>query len=169
MNSRGQLWSLDVVLAAVVFTLALGVVISQSELHLFYDQQDTQSLTLWNASLFASNMAVSKPDVGVGGNNIRCGPAKWSTDNDLSWMENCLLIDTQSPTPTALGIPPGYSISFTGLPSSVPANTSYYSITRTVLVLPASTEASGFRQCMDGACPGGVVPIPITLTVWRDS
>lgn len=168
MNARGQLWSLDVVLAAVVFTLALGVVLSQSELHLFYDQQDTQSLTLWDASLFASNMLVSKPDVGVAsGQNIRCGPAKWSADNDLSWMENCMIFDATPPTPSSLGIPPGYSISFTG-PSGVPSNTSYYSITRTVLVLPASANASAYRQCMDGACPSALVPVPITLTVWRD-
>lgn len=61
MNARGQLWSLDVVLAAVVFTLAIGILLSQSELHVLYGQQDTLERGLDHAALFASSALTSNP------------------------------------------------------------------------------------------------------------
>ena len=176
LNARGQIWSLDVVLAAVVFTLALGLVLSQSELHLFYDQQDTHSRELWNATLFSSNMLVSKPDasvlVGVQTQNARCGPSVWVKDNDLSWMENCFVNLTATPSTSFLGVPPSYSIALKGISGLTgwpipPTNPTYYSLSRTLLLVPSSASAKDYRQCLDGACPFSSVPI--TLTSWGSS
>ncbi len=65
MISRGQLWSLDVVLAAVIFTLAIGVVISQSELSIFYSQQERNQHEVLAMTLMASNNLVSQGDIMV--------------------------------------------------------------------------------------------------------
>jgi hypothetical protein len=63
MNSRGQFWSLDVVLAAAIFTLALGLVISSSELSVFYGQQERNTQELLSAALLTSNNFASRSDM----------------------------------------------------------------------------------------------------------
>lgn len=193
MNARGQLWSLDVVLAAVIFTLALGIVLSQSELRLYYSQQETQSLGLWNASIFISNMLASKPDVMIfqstNTENIRCGPnfdwsganpVSWTVDNELSWLENCLIDVSADLDPDAIGVPPGYSFSFSGnvyngatydvlelntpsIPSPPPV-ISQFSFSRKMLFFPQHEGAAQYRQCLDGGCSDYVTDL--NITVW---
>ncbi len=62
MNSRGQFWSLDVVLAAAIFTLAIGLILSSSELSIFYGQQERNSRQLLSEALLGSNNLVSRSD-----------------------------------------------------------------------------------------------------------
>ncbi len=62
MNSRGQFWSLDVVLAAAIFTLAIGLILSNSELNIYYSQQERNSRELLSEALLGSNNLVSQSD-----------------------------------------------------------------------------------------------------------
>lgn len=74
MNSRGQFWSLDVVLAAAVFTLAVGLLLSSSELTLFYNQQERNSNNLLLTTLLASNNFASQADFLVQYTPRECDP-----------------------------------------------------------------------------------------------
>jgi len=62
VNNNGQFWSLDIVLAAAIFTLALGLVLSSVELSIFYSQQEKNSRELLSATIAASNLMASQSD-----------------------------------------------------------------------------------------------------------
>lgn len=182
MRSRGQLWSLDVVLAAVVFTLAIGIILGQSELQIFYGQQDRITHERVQMALFASNGVASKPDVFFGNENIRCGPNfagstiyGWASDNELSSLENCL-VDSSAPfTPDAFGLPAPYLLSlssfipthFSGSPAVPSTLDAYAKIPRRVLIFDAQSQVDAFklRQCLDGGCNSEMATL--TATVWR--
>lgn len=65
MNSRGQFWSLDIILAAAIFTLAIGLILSSSELSIFYGQQEKNSYQLLSTALLGSNNLVSRNDISL--------------------------------------------------------------------------------------------------------
>ena len=134
MNASGQLWSLDVIFAGVIFTLALGIVLSQVELSIFSTQQEDSIRELRLVAIQASNFLVSNPDLivynPVSGDvyaNTRCGPKfeavppgndypGWISEGDLSWVESCILNRTWSVAyddavlpKEYLGIPEGFS------------------------------------------------------------
>ncbi len=230
MDARGQLWSLDVVLAAVVFTLAIGLIISQSELATYYGQQDRSTRALWIYALLASNGVTSKAEITipqiyplcvadinqVGGGpfvsvacpfvqgsptivtvaeNVRCGPNQehivetqpvvvtflrpwgWSFDNELSWMENCIISRESRPRPQVFGITDDFGLDMNaeiypsgwlrlvGFPP--PIGKQYFSFTRKMIVFADHnwTGAWIYRQCMDGNC--GLYLTDMNVTVWR--
>jgi hypothetical protein len=191
-GTKGQLWSLDAVLAGVLFTLALGLILSQTELHVFSSQQERNARELQQVALFASNALASKADLLVqttnplGTENIRCGPnfentftgpqgRGWSYDNDLSWMENCFIDRDGTLSPASLGLPPGYSMNVSGAVEGNPLqldtsllspDVPFASITRKMFVFPTHAGTIAFRDCLDGSCVASYLS-DITISVWR--
>lgn len=84
MNSRGQFWSLDVVLAAALFTLAIGLVLSQTELLLFYGQQDRLTRELVSAFFLGSNNLMSQRDLVVTYTPTFCDPLQYLDPGHIS-------------------------------------------------------------------------------------
>ncbi len=181
MNSHGQFWSLDVVLAGVIFTLALGLVLSRAELWETFSHSQNSQNELQEKLLLASNALASKPylmftNPSPPPHNLRCSIPEWSKVEGK--VENCL-VDAPSgtyvfPPPTEWGLPAsgyGVGISSSALPflsqvSSVPPlNAEYVSISRTMLVFPSHPNAQQIRDCYYSTCAGTIAPV--TLTVWR--
>ncbi|MFH0970919.1 MAG: hypothetical protein V1776_05715 [Candidatus Diapherotrites archaeon] len=182
--AKGQLWSLDVVLAGVVFTLALGLILSQTELNIFASQQERNMRELQLIAYTASNALVSKVDIAPSSTeNIRCGPNfsssgtnGWSDEGDLSWLENCLIQGGNIPS-SELGIPAGYSFNLTADVGStptklggdaIPPNVSFASVQRTLLLFASQVGPDDFRECLDAASCSGTLTT-FTLSVWRSS
>lgn len=188
-SSRGQLWSLDVVLAGVLFTLAVGLILSQTELNVFSSQQERNMRELQTVALMASNALTSQADLSVSPfgspENIRCGPnfqttlsspipRGWSYDYDLSWMENCFIDRAAVLTPASLGMPAGFGVQVSipsgGAPlllstATPPVNVPIARVTRKMLIFPSHVGAVEFRQCLDGGCANKLVDV--TVSVWR--
>jgi hypothetical protein len=187
-NSKGQFWSLDLLLAAVLFTLALGVIVSNSELWVLESQESGSAVDLQTTARLFSNALVSKADIiiGQGGSKeaVRCQWSQSTAPRDISWVENCL-VNPAGPkelTPESLGFPSGkYGIHFedVGITSSspelynitsseIPTDRPYISIERSML---ASTNGqptvAELWDCMAGSCPANLVLTKVTLTVWR--
>ena len=180
---KGQIWSLDVVLAAVLFTLAMGLIISQTELNVFHSQQERNMRELHGMALLASNALVGSPELTIVSpapssikENIRCGPnpGGWSHDYDLSWMPNCIVDRPGDLSPQSLGLSSefGVRVEAIGAPallmtsSSIPPGASFYSVSRRVLVMDAGAGAVEFHDCAVGlACAGTMRDV--IVTVWR--
>ncbi len=180
---KGQIWSLDVVLAAVLFTLAIGLIVGQTELNVFASQQDRNMRELQSMALLASYSLVSSPEVPITTpspssvrENIRCGagPNGWSFDYDLSWIQNCILNRPGSLSPDSLGLPSGFDVRVEvdgGLfpwfvtTSSLPLDVPFFSVSRRMLILPDVAGPSEFRSCLDGGCASELHDV--TITVWR--
>lgn len=181
---RGQIWSLDVVLAAVLFTLAIGLILSQTELNVFNSQQERNMRELHAMALLGSTSLTASPEILITSpssqvENIRCGPSPdgWSYDYDLSWMPNCIVDRPGTLTGASLGLPPGFdvrveadalgsSLLLTTNSPAIPTADPYVSITRRVLVLDASAGAVEFHGCMENdPCVGSMRDV--TITVWR--
>lgn len=178
-SQKGQIWSLDVVLAAVLFTLAMGLILSQTELNVFNSQQERNMRELHTMALAASSVLASSPEVllttSSGDRNIRCGPSEngWSYDYDLSWMPNCIVNIPGTLSPEALGLPPGYDVSVqeaggTSLlfaTSPVPADKPFSSVTRWMRVLSEDDHSIEFHDCFESLCSG--FEYGVTVSVWR--
>lgn len=183
LNEKGQFWSLDMVLAAVLFTLALGVVISQSEWWVLQTQENDNMTNLQTASKLLGNALVSKPEIFLvipltdTNENIRCRIDQNKQPFDLSWVENCLVNPTVSLelTPESLGFPSGvYGINFEDgvgnmLPNissdPIPSDRPVLSVRRVVMVLPSNPTVDFIWSCMQDGCDPSVDTV--TLTVWR--
>lgn len=87
MNSRGQFWSLDVVLAAAIFTLAIGLVLSSSELSIFYGQQEKNTQQLFTTTFLNSNNLTSRTDLWVQYLPALCDPLQGGN------VKNCIKDD----------------------------------------------------------------------------
>lgn len=182
-SSRGQIWSLDVVLAAVLFTLAMGLILSQTELNVFHSQQERNMRELHTMALLASSALATGPEVLITSpssqiENIRCGPnpGGWSYDYDLSWMPNCIVDRPGDLSPSSLGLPSEFGVRVEVIndpllmtASSIPPGASFYSVSRRVLVLDADAGATKFHDCAAGlaglACDE--MMHDIVITVWR--
>ncbi len=182
-SQKGQMWSLDVVLAAVLFTLAMGLILSQTELNVFHAQQERNMRELHGMALLASNALVGSPEITITSpspssvnENIRCGPnpGGWSYEYDLSWMPNCIVDRPGTISPASLGLPleygvrveaigaPPLSVTSTPIPPGVP----YYSVSRRMLVMDADAGAVEFHDCVVGVTCTGTMR-DIQVTVWR--
>ncbi len=181
-SQRGQLFSLDIILGAVLFTLVLGLLLGQSELWISSQHQSRETAELHAMSLLASNALVSNPILsasdGVGVVNLRCAPAEWAAHNDISWVENCAWFDSSknySISSSGLGIPAGYGflIAFSNppfvLPSGqqVPANKAFASVDRNMLIFASNPSAGMISSCFVNGCPNNIQSVRIS--VWRDS
>ena len=183
-EQKGQIWSLDVVLAGVLFTLAIGLILSQTELGVFNSQQERNARDLYGMGWYASNVFATAPEVIITSppsssrTNIRCGPhaSGWSVDNDLSWMPNCIVDYPGDITASDLGLPDEYAVGVhaTGVPSlnltpvDPPAGSSFVSVARSIIVLPATPappDAVLLRTCLEGGCASYVREV--TITIWR--
>lgn len=182
-SQKGQIWSLDVVLAAVLFTLALGLIISQTELNVFHSQQERNMRELHGMALLASNAFVGRPELTIVSptpfsvkENIRCGPnpGGWSHDYDLSWMPNCIVDRPGILSSESVGLPSefGVRVDAIGVPSllmtspPIAPGASFYSVSRRVLVMDASAGAVEFHDCAVGVTCAGTMR-DIVITVWR--
>ncbi len=184
-SSRGQLFSLDVILAAVLFTLALGMLLNQSELWISSQHQRTETQELHELALLASNALVSNPDLNASFAsttvNLRCAPPEWAAHNDISWVENCMWVDpaqSYSLSSSGLGIPPGYgfkirfsnsaqTIPFTpvGAPT-IPAGVAFQTIDRNMLVFSSNPSSTTLANCFSVGCASNIQIVHIS--VWRN-
>ena len=182
-SPKGQIWSLDVVLAAVLFTLAMGLIISQTELNVFHSQQERNMRELHGVALLASAMLVGNPEITIVSpapssvkENIRCGPnpGGWSYDYDWSWLPNCIVDRPGTLSSQSLGLPPefGVRVEAVGSPSlnltatPVPVGVPFLGVSRRVLVMDADAGAVEFHDCMVGTACAGTMR-DVIVTVWR--
>jgi hypothetical protein len=84
MNARGQFWSLDIILAAAIFTLALGLVLSSVELSIFYGQQEKNSQQLLAATISTANLMASQSDLWMQYTPAQCDPLRGGDANACS-------------------------------------------------------------------------------------
>ncbi|QQR92641.1 MAG: hypothetical protein IPJ89_00135 [Candidatus Iainarchaeum archaeon] len=181
-TQRGQLFSLDMIVAAVLFTVALGLLLGQSELWISSEHQSRETSELHAVALLASNALTSKPQItasdGAIAVNLRCAPAEWAAHQDISWVENCVWFDptkSYAMTTEGLGIPPGYGfkIGFTNpafdIPAGlvIPAGKAFMTIDRNMLVFPSNPSAAAIATCFSAGCPGNIQTVHIS--VWGDA
>lgn len=81
MNSRGQFWSLDIILAAAIFTLAFGLVLSSMELSVFYGQQERNTRELFSSAISGSNLLASSSDLWLQYTPAICDPFQGGNPN----------------------------------------------------------------------------------------
>lgn len=95
MNQRGQFWTLDVILAAVIFTLALGLIIGQAEKRVYFSQENERAEDIERIALLSSAAATMHPQFVVAtcqkfinqGLPCECTGAFCLPDSD-GWVEN---------------------------------------------------------------------------------
>lgn len=184
-SSRGQLFSLDVILAAVLFTLALGMLLNQSELWISSQHQSVETDELHRVALLVSSALVSKPQLNAvaGGLNVdlRCAPAEWAAHNDISWVENCMWADPAQNyvlSSSGLGIPSGYGfkIRFSNSPQTIPftpsgtptipAGVAYQTIDRNMLVFSSNPSSTIISNCFSMGCASNIQLVHVS--VWRN-
>ena len=181
-GQRGQAFSLDVVLAAALFTLAIGWVLAQSELQVNADQENNLFQGRLEEALWASNFFASRPDLVLGNvgstEDLRCGPNYgggtdgWLSDNEGSWLENCWIdrpLDLGTASPPLVSGSYDVQVSRSGNVSLVsaapPAGEPFATVTRRMLVFDSPSSPEQWRTCLDGGCGSHVETV--TLRVWR--
>lgn len=185
-SRKGQLFSLDVVLAAVIFTLALGLIVNQSELWVLNSQSQRENQELHNYLVLASNALVSKPELwasvaGSSAVNLRCVPNEWKLHNDYSWVENCMWRVTSPATvyvlpPQELGLPSNYlyqlRIGINPIPiyptssaTVIPFNQPIQTLDRDMLVFDSNPSALQISTCLNAGCPLNIQTVQ--LTIWK--
>ncbi len=157
MNSRGQFWSLDVVLAAAVFTLAIGLLLSSSELTLFYNQQERNANNLLLTALLGSNNFTSQADFLVQFTPRECdplqggNPALCSTTGPpaCAGLPDCNILDVQN---SQINVRCGPNAEYVAVfPSSNPPPPSLSQLARGWLF---DNELSGLENCVvDNSSP----------------
>jgi len=170
---RGQVFSLDLVLALALLVLSIGIIFQQTELFLYNqkDLEESRSLEIIGES--ASNMLVFSPEIVcelVSGGSV------------VDYLNNCIPDDCSTVSGPALGLSSDYSYNVSGAVScGTPFNASLiegpvYSVDRTV-VLSSGKEVTRkeFNECNAEMSPNCVfgspasAPKKITLTIWRNS
>lgn len=182
MRAKGQLFSLDIILAAVIFTLALGLLLGQSELWISSQHQARETNELHAVALLVSNAVTSKPVLtandGTSNVNLRCTPPEWAAHQDISWVENCVWFDSTknySMTAAGLGIPPGYGfrIAFTNpnfvIPAAqtIPTGKAFQTIDRNMLVFTSNPSITTITNCFKMGCAANIQTVHVS--VWRES
>ena len=119
MNSRGQLFSLDLVIALALIILAVGLLYRNAELFQYANKDSAIQAELYRVGLNASNQLVGNPF-------LNCALVMDGTPSKfITFLPNCLTIDRAGNLPPsdrhlgwnkpgkitkgALGIPDGYS------------------------------------------------------------
>ncbi|MDP2666992.1 MAG: hypothetical protein Q8P05_05840 [Candidatus Diapherotrites archaeon] len=92
VNPRGQFWTLDVVLAAVVFTLALGLVLGQAEKQVYLAQEEKEYAELVRVTNLAAAALTSHPEIVVSlcfdGQSRKFKFTNCTLSTDEQWAEN---------------------------------------------------------------------------------
>ncbi|KHO55716.1 MAG: hypothetical protein J4478_04660 [Candidatus Diapherotrites archaeon] len=118
MNSKGQLFSLDLVIALALIVLAVGLLYRNAELFQYANKDSAIQAELYRVGLNASNQLVGNPQ-------LNCALSELGPPTGLiEFLPNCLTVDrtgnlpsgrhvgwgkTAQITKDALGIPDDYS------------------------------------------------------------
>jgi hypothetical protein len=179
MQSKGQLFSLDLIIAVALVILALGLLYRQAELFQYFQKDDTMQAELYRIGLNASNQLVSNP-------SIAC-PLSGSGPT-LDYLPNCLpknqsLLNKASKI--NLGIPGNFDCyistvshaigQYTGCKNLPPSNAkNVFSIERQVVFMNGASSASISKKELDD-CIKSTAAFPctalekdtLTLQVWK--
>jgi len=197
MNSKGQLFSLDFIIAVALIMLAIGLLYKQAELFQYSQKDDTIQSELYRIGYNASNQLVGNPA-------ITCKLVDDSSQNPgvdpliIDYLPNCLPKQKKAVLNPGVGIPPGQRkkliLSITkerlGIPegfkcklssqnhvlgagcSDSPINVAnIFSIDRTVVFLKddgtSMISKKDFDDCTKGLSSCGLEYETINLQVWK--
>ncbi len=116
MDSRGQIFSLDFLMAITVLVLAMGLAINYFETNTLNAKEIENQNDLWNAAKTASDVLVNHPDIVCNETSLFAArPAPM----DIK-LQNCLPqnFPTPSITKARLGISSAYDCNISNLPGS---------------------------------------------------
>jgi len=173
-NNKGQVFSLDLIIAMTVLVLGIGLLIQFSETRIYEQKENMLWKELESKGQTASALLVSNPE-------IICSLVDEEVPaNTIGHMENCintsLGIDGRI-TKENLGLPSEYEFDISGNGISVSSASSanaknVFSETREVF-LYAGFIGSGVvtKTELEGCMSGGacVSPEEITISIWRGS
>ncbi len=153
MNSRGQFWSLDIVVAAAVFTLAIGLILSSSELSIFYSQQEKNSQQLLSAAILSSNNLMSRSDIILQFTPPECNPvlggdADLCTINPFSCGPGCNKLDISLANLNARCGPNPIHVASFPIPLPPPAPQTLPTLSSYPRGWVADNELSGLENCI---------------------
>lgn len=170
MNSKGQIMSLDAVMALAIVMLSLGIAFNVMEANAYNLKEEQLFEELSSVGRSASNLLVSNPE-------IIC-KIRDSGGTELFSMNNCLMNGTHI-SKAHLGIGDEYKCRIDiGIPSAVSRECrnvigdaeNVYSETREVAIVDADFSKPGFNVCLGGGdCAAfGLQTTSITISVWKN-
>jgi len=172
MNSKGQMFSLDLIIAISFVVLAIGLLYQQAELFHYYEKDNALQSELYRIGYNASNQLVGNPDV-------ICPLTTQTGGTIIDYLPNCLPssgVTKDAITKASLGIPDDYDCSITPsisnycLSSNLPGDASnVFSIDRNVVILNSgdSITKAQFEDCINSAVNCALEETTINLKVWK--
>lgn len=165
---KGQILSLDFLVATAMAILAIGLVFQFSELQV-YDVKDRQ--------LFSETKRVAETagNLLVGNPLITCKLRDNANTKTISYLPNCVNISAAGGiTKERLGIPSTFKCFVSGLTATgceaTPPNPSavknFYSVKRKIATSAGDLSKSVYDNCIKSGCIN-LAPVDVTITAWK--
>lgn len=171
MNSKGQVFSLDLILGFALTILAIGLLFKHAELMNYLQKDNTLQAELFRVGMNASNLLVANPEL-----NCRLDSSAM-----IDYLPNCLPTSNSGIarlTRQNLGIPSNYNCALeidgvlvsggdcTSMPLAEEPNV--FSIDRKVVSLGSDAiSKSDFDKCVNALAGCPLSSATVNLKVWK--